>query len=186
MPIPHDRLASLLCAVLALLAAACVGVGVGVGEGAEPAALDLPGFRLLGPGVAGGGQPTAEVLADLAGAGYGLVINLRRPSEPLASEEGELVRAAGLTYAAMPLGGDDLTAIHARELGELLAGETGAHVLLHCASGNRVGALWGLHVGLRDGLDVAGTLALARASGMRSPSLAKCVRRAVEDAAAAP
>ncbi|MDP6538924.1 MAG: sulfur transferase domain-containing protein [Planctomycetota bacterium] len=162
-----------------LLIAACASAG----ERAGPTPLDLPGFCVLGPRVAGGGQPPVEVLETLSEASYGLVINLRRPTEPLAAEEGDLVRAAGVAYAAMPLGGDDLTADHARRLTALLEAHPDGHVLLHCASGNRVGALWGLLVGLRDGLDVAGTLEVARASGMRSPTLAKCVRLAVGGAA---
>jgi uncharacterized protein (TIGR01244 family) len=176
-------LSTLLPAAALWIAAAACATG---GERPEPGALDLPGFRILAPSVAGGGQPALEELAELAELGYGLVINLRRPSEPLAAEEGDLVRAAGLDYVAIPLGSADLTADHARHLAELLRERATGHVLLHCASGNRVGALWGLHIGLRDGLGIAETLEVARASGMQSPALAGCVREALMSAGGRP
>lgn len=111
--------------------------------------------------------------------GYSLVVNLRREGEAFPENEGELARAVGMAYLHIPLGGEDLVEAHAAQLAAALDAHGDVPVLIHCGSGNRVGALWGLHVALRDGLSADEGVQIARDSGMQSKDLADCVRAAL-------
>ncbi len=153
-------------------------------QNTPPATLNLLNFCTLGPGVVGGGQVHVADFPEMAASGYTLVVNLRLTGEDFPINEQALAEDAGLAYLHIPMGGDDLVAAHAHQLADALAAHGSGHVLVHCASGNRVGALWGLHVGLRDGLNADQANEIARKSGMRSESLAACVRAALSRSAA--
>lgn len=59
-------------------------------------------------------------------------------------DEAAEVAALGMQYVSLPIaGGDDVTFENAAALDKILA-DTDGPVLLHCASGNRVGALFAL------------------------------------------
>ena len=86
-------------------------------------------------------QPTANQLTLLSKSNIKHVINLRAPDE-LSWDEGELVESLGITYHALPIHGvEDITFEKAQILTRLLSSLKGEPVLVHCASGNRVGAL---------------------------------------------
>ena len=145
----------------------------------EPLALDLTNFRVLEGRVVGGGQVDVEQFPGMAADGYSLVINLRSEAEPFPENEGELAQAAGMHYLHIPLGGGDLVRSHATLLAAALEAHGDGNVLIHCASGNRVGALWGLHVAVRDELNSDEGVQAARDAGMQSEGLAECVRAAL-------
>jgi len=93
------------------------------------------------PGIVTGGQPTAEHLVALKGAGGDVVLDLREPMEPRPYRTPDAVRAAGLEYVNIPFGqGDirDATFEAALRTVRQLAGRK--RVLVHCSSGSRVGA----------------------------------------------
>ena len=74
-------------------------------------------------------------------------------------------RRLGLAYVALPIAGKDgITPANAAALQALLD-QHGEGVLLHCASGNRVGALLALG-GAMSGLSDADALALGRKAGL--------------------
>ena len=101
--------------------------------------LKQPNERLLT-----GGQPDAEAWNKLAADGVTTVINLRPRAELGARDEAAEVLAAGLAYREITVAGaHELTEAKARELWTQLEGAQGG-VLVHCASGNRVGALLAL------------------------------------------
>lgn len=90
------------------------------------------------------GQPDAALLAQAKAAGYAAVIDLRTAAEDRGMDEAAEVEAAGLTYHSLPVdGAKGTTFANARVLQDMLAGIDGP-VLLHCRSGNRVGALLAL------------------------------------------
>lgn len=92
-----------------------------------------------------GGQPDAEQLKAAAAAGIRRVINLRPASEDAGYDEAAAAAALKLDYQLLPIAGpQDLTADNVRKLDALLAAGAGAPTLIHCASGNRVGALMAL------------------------------------------
>ncbi len=127
----------------------------------------MPEFHAYAPGLHAGGQPTPDDLARLRAIGVRSVINLRAPGEDCAFDEAAEAARLQLAYDALPVGGaDDLTPRAVERFGALLdAARARGDVLVHCASGNRVGALVALHAAAR-GAPPADALALGRAAGL--------------------
>ena len=101
-------------------------------------------------GITSAGQPDAEVLKVFANAGYVAVVDLRGAGEDrgLADEAGT-VRSLGMEYVSMPIeGAEAISFANARRLDTLLSRFEGP-VLVHCGSGNRVGALLALRKSLQ-------------------------------------
>lgn len=122
------------------------------------------------PGLYSAGQPSAEQLARAAAAGITTVIDLRGAGEARGYDQAAAARELGLHYVALPIAGSQAVSVEAaRALHALLAGSDGP-VLLHCASGNRAGALLALAAAHVDGADNEAALALGRAAGLTSLS----------------
>ena len=157
-----------------LLLAACTSTGTppaaAVATTASPATTAAPAatqFIEVLPGLHAGGQPTTADLARLQAQGVHTVIDLRGEAENRGYDEAAAARHLGLTYVALPIAGADaITPANAAALRALLD-EHGDGVLLHCASGNRVGALLALD-GLRAGQPREQALALGRKAGLTS------------------
>ena len=158
-----------------LLLAACTSTGTPPAAAvatptASPAATAAPAatqFIEVLPGLHAGGQPTTADLARLQAQGVHTVIDLRGEAENRGYDEAAAARHLGLTYVALPIAGADaITPANAAALRALLD-EHGDGVLLHCASGNRVGALLALD-GLHAGLPREQALALGRKAGLKS------------------
>jgi uncharacterized protein (TIGR01244 family) len=113
------------------------------------------------------GQPAAGDWQALADAGVRTVINLRTEKEMQGRDERAEVEAAGMRYIALPIdGAAAVNADNARALSQLLDAQRG-QVLLHCASGNRVGGLLAL-AAAQAGMPAEEALALGRRAGMKS------------------
>ena len=136
----------------------------------EPTAPDLITLVKNGkmplPGVLTGGQPTDEQFAALRDAGYATVINLRQPDERGSRGEAEKVGELGMTYVSIPVDGKaGLNEENAAALAEAL--EAAEYpVLLHCGSGNRVGALLAVKAFQLDGASAEEALELGLAGGV--------------------
>ena len=95
-------------------------------------------------GIRSAGQPTAEQFKVFADAGYTTVIDIRGPDEDRGLDEAAVLEELGLEYVQLPIvGSEAINYDNARELDALLAGYDDP-VLVHCGSGNRVGALLAL------------------------------------------
>lgn len=126
---------------------------------------DLPNRKDPLDGITTAGQPSAPQLEAVAEAGYKTVIDLRTPGEDRGMDEKATVEGLGMHYANLPVqGASGVTYANAAALEKLLAKAPGP-VLIHCASGNRVGALLALRAKL-DGADNESALALGVASGV--------------------
>ncbi len=113
------------------------------------------------------GQPSAAQLQQAAKAGVTTVIDLRQPDEDRGFDETATAERLGLRYVRIPVAGAaGLSQANARALRTTLAQSTGP-VLLHCASGNRAGALLAL-LQAQDGASVEQALELGRRAGMTS------------------
>jgi len=111
------------------------------------------------------GQPTREQLTSLARDGIKLVINLR-PKAEQDWDEKEFVESLGLNYVNLPVAGKaDLNFANAEELKNLIDNAEG-ETLVHCASGNRVGALMAL-ARYAEGYDAATSIAYGERWGLR-------------------
>ena len=119
------------------------------------------------PGLHTGGQPSPEDLARLQAQGVRAVIDLRGPQEERGYDQAAEVRRLGMDYITLPIAGkDDVTPANAAALHALLDAQDG-DVLLHCASGNRVGALLALRAAAA-GVPHEDALELGREAGLKS------------------
>jgi len=130
--------------------------------------LPVPNARIPIAGVLCGGQPTQEQIAVAGAAGYKTVINLRGATEKGFEWEAAAAKAAGMTYVSIPVASQaDLTKDNViRFDAALKAAEAKGPVLLHCASGNRIGAMLALRAAWLEGKDPAAALAYGEASGL--------------------
>lgn len=153
-----------------------VGMPAFAAPAAEPV-VAVAQARQLTPGLLVSGQPTPEALEQAKARGFRTVINLRAPGEAGAWEEGPKALSLGLRYLALPIpNAEALTEENARRLAAVLNDPESAPVLLHCATGNRAGALLALKAGLVDGLPASAAIALGRDAGMTKPALEAAVR----------
>ncbi len=113
-------------------------------------------------------QPSAEALAALPAAGVRTVINLRPASETPDLDERAVVEKAGMAYRSLPIAGAaGLTKQNVEAFDQLMAGAGEGKVLMHCASGNRVGALMALRARWLQGKSAEESLAIGRSSGLK-------------------
>ena len=132
-----------------------------------PAWAADPALAEVRPGLYAGGQPTAAQLRGLAAQGVRTVIDLRQPDEDRGFDEIREAEALGLRYVRIPVAGaEGLDAANVRAVHQALQQSQGP-VLLHCASGNRAGALLAL-LQAREGASVEDALTFGRAAGMTS------------------
>lgn len=151
---------TLFAIVLALAAAGA--------QAQQAHATSVPLLQPL-PGLYTAGQPTPADWAAIKALGVRTVVNLRTPAELQGRDEAAEVRAAGLAYVEIPVAGaDGINPDNARALHAALAPAHGDGVLVHCASGNRAGALLALEQAEQDGLPQDAALALGRKAGMTS------------------
>lgn len=88
------------------------------------------------------GQPAAEDFALAQTQGVKTVVNLRRANEQADFDEAAHASALGLAYVSLPIGGpSDLTDEVFQRARELLRSAQ-RPLLVHCASANRVGAVY--------------------------------------------
>lgn len=126
-------------------------------------AAHVANLREAEPGLLTGGQPDTAAWQMLAEQGVTSVINLRTDAEMNAYDEAAVVAAAGMDYLQIPVAGaDGVNRANARLLWEAIAGADGK-VLVHCASGNRVGAL--LAIGAAETRDLTPEQAIAYGHG---------------------
>jgi uncharacterized protein (TIGR01244 family) len=130
--------------------------------------LPITNARIPMPGLLTGGQPTEEQIEAAARAGYRTVINMRGSGESGFDWEPEMVEKLGMKYEQLPVTGkDSLTRERIAQIDAVLdAALADGPVLLHCASGNRIGAVLALRAAWVEGMDPEQALAYGRASGM--------------------
>jgi uncharacterized protein (TIGR01244 family) len=130
-------------------------------------AATSPAFNQPAENLLTGGQPSQTDLATLKAAGVTKIINLRGEGEELPYDEKAEAEALGLEYLSLPVSGaDDITADNARVLDNMLQGD--GKVFVHCASGNRVGALLAIGAHEVNGKPVSQSLEFGRAAGLGS------------------
>ena len=143
---------------------------------AQTATEALPGtshYTRVSATVACGGATTPEAYPALKKEGFAAVINLRLPEEPGADIEGSkaAATAAGLKYIHIPIDGRNLQPAVLDEFLAAVKEPANSPVYIHCASANRVGAVWLVKRVLVDGWDVEKATAEAEKIGLKSPQL---------------
>jgi len=117
-------------------------------------------------GITSAGQPNEAALKVFADSGYVAIVDMRGLDEDRGMEDEKgVVEKLGLEYVAFPIvSEEELTFDRAKELDELLQTYDGP-VLLHCGSGNRVGALLALRRSV-NGANDAEALQYGKKGGM--------------------
>ena len=162
-------LAALLLAGWAAPSPLLAGTSQARAEAPAAAAEDLlPNARQPLPRLLTGGQPSDEQLEALAAAGYRTIVDLRPEGEKGApADEPERVVALGMRYVRIPIAGaGDLTEESSRALDEVLDREDAYPAVVHCASGNRVGALLALRAARLEGAAPEAALELGLDAGL--------------------
>lgn len=132
----------------------------------DPEVEPIPAWREAAEGIYASGQPQPGHWNHLAAAGLRSVLNLRPVAELPGRDEEREVSEAGLGYAQLPIA--DATCLDreaAQGLDRMLRRMPGP-LLVHCASGNRVGALIALREAWFVGADAEAALARGRAAGL--------------------
>lgn len=113
------------------------------------------------------GQPSLQDLQAVKAAGVSVVVNMRAQGEPTGfSDEKATVEGLGLSYTFIPVAGAaGITDDNADKLKAVLQAHPDDKILLHCASGNRVGALMAL-IAFKDGKSVDEAMAVGAEAGM--------------------
>lgn len=137
------------------------------GAPAQPAQA-ASGWHQPRPGLLTGGQPSPADWATLKAQGVTMVVNLRPDAEMAGRNEGAEVAAAGMAYVGIPVAGaEGIDADRARRLWTLLK-VSGGPVFVHCASGNRAGALLALGAAQSGGMTPEAALEFGRRAGLTS------------------
>lgn len=115
-----------------------------------------------------GGQPTEAVLREAAAAGIEVIVNVRGVDEDPGFDEEALAAELGLTYLRVPIAGPQaLTPENVLLFDAVLKQIGDRQSLMHCASGNRVGALYALHASRYDGLEPDAAIEVGKAHGLK-------------------
>ncbi len=107
--------------------------------------IDIPNAKNPLPNVLTGGQPTPEQVEQLQAAGYKTIINLRTANEEGTWNEASKVAELGMHYIHIPVSGkSDLTKENANAMMNAIQKHSNHPVMVHCGSGNRIGALFAI------------------------------------------
>lgn len=128
--------------------------------------LAIPNRQNPSPNLVTGGAPDQAALQAAAAAGVRYVFDLR-PEAERSFDEPTVVAGLGMTFQHLPIAGaGDLTLANVRAFDAKLAAAGTAPMLLHCASGNRVGALMALRAAWLHGAATEAALETGRAHGL--------------------
>jgi uncharacterized protein (TIGR01244 family) len=142
----------------------------------------IANYKRLGPGLAVAGVPSAAAVPQLKALGFRTVVDLRTEGEGTAAERAA-VESQGLRYVAVPVTAASLSVADVRTVAAVLDDPAAGPVLLHCASSNRVGAVYGAIQALK-GRSLADAEAAAREAGLNSEAMAAAMKRVVAEAPA--
>lgn len=139
---------------------------------------DFPGvtnFTRVDATVACGGAAEVAALDALKKDGFKTVINLRLATEPGANVEQNQAKAKelGLNYVHIPFSGASPDPKVIDTFLATIANTANQPVFVHCASANRVGAVWLAKRVLQDKYSIEKATAEAKAIGLSSPALEK-------------
>jgi uncharacterized protein (TIGR01244 family) len=102
---------------------------------------EITNFYQISDSLATSGMPREEQFAEIAAAGYQVVINLARsvsPGQP--SDEKELVQAAGMAYIHIPVAWENPRPEDVQEFFAAMDANRERRVFVHCVMNYRVSA----------------------------------------------
>jgi len=158
------------------VAAVVVGVlasGVASAQVTKESVPGITNFSKVGTTIACAGATTPEAVAEVKKLGYMAIVNLRQASENGANVEAEAAaaKAAGIKYVHLPFNAASPDPAVVDGFLKAVTDPSNQPVFVHCASGNRVAALWMIKRINVDGWDTERAGAEAEALGLTSPAL---------------
>lgn len=127
------------------------------------------------------GQPSPEDLELLQQQGFQTILNVRHEDE-IDWNQADAIAKLGMTYVHVPFsGGAELTDEVFNKVLAVLRDKKSGPTLFHCATANRVGAIWYVHRVLDEGVDPETAEQEARQVGLRNPEYLKRARAYVEE-----
>ena len=160
--------------LIAGLASLALGLGAGglVTHGAQNQAPDgVVNYTRIDATVACAGATPAQAMPALKQLGFASIINFRTAEEEGANIEASRMAAtqAGLAYIHIPFRtpNPEVTETFL----EAIANTANQPAYIHCASANRVGAMWYIKRVTQDGWDTDRAMAEAETIGLRSERL---------------
>ncbi len=128
------------------------------------------------PNVLTGGQPTPEQLEQAQAAGYKTIINLRAANEEGTWDEASKATELGMHYINIPIAGkSDISKENADALMSAIQKYSDHPIMVHCGSGNRIGALFAIDAKLNKKQTIEEAIETGINSGLTS------LRPAVEE-----
>lgn len=126
---------------------------------------NLMRYQRVAPGIATSGVLSRDAIQELVKHSFRTVIDLR--TKPEGTEEEKLaIEAASMTYINIPVTSAGIEDSQLEAFKQAIA-EASPPILLHCATGNRAGAMWASYR-LSEGAPLEIALKEGRASGMNS------------------
>lgn len=148
---------------------------------------EIYSFRVVSAHLATAGQPTESELAEVAAAGFEVVVNLGLAGAPYAlPDEAATVAALGLDYAHLPVSFEAPAPEDLERFCALMDSLDGRRTFVHCAANKRVSvlvALWQLRAGRWDGREAEDFIASV---WLPTPPWQRLIKEAVEWSAARP
>lgn len=142
----------------------CAGTGPVAADSEMP---EIPYKTEPRPGLLIGGQPDREALAQARDAGAETVINLRGTDEFDDWNQTEVVTGLGMLNIHIPVASaDDLNQDSVELFDRALEHVGDEPAIVHCASGNRVGAMYALRAAWLQGEDTETALEIGREHGL--------------------
>lgn len=119
-------------------------------------------------GIITGGQPSLADLQKLKAQGVKNIINLRGAGEFTGYDEAKEAKALGLNYISLEIAGAAGVSIENTKKFDKILSQLDGSTLVHCASSNRVGALFAIRSALIQGNPVDQALQEGKAAGLKS------------------
>jgi len=137
------------------------------------------GFHFFAPGIVVGGQPTPADLLGFRDEGFRTIVSLRTDQETGALEERNEAEAAGLFYVQIPVTPDTLNEERVQSFREAVTDRSLRPMVVHCASGNRVGMMFAILAGLDEGKSIDEAEQAGIEAGLSSDAATKAFRHYV-------
>ena len=130
-------------------------------------------FAMLETTVACGGATTPEAVPEIKKMGFKSIINLRLPTEPGANVDAEAAaaKAAGINFFSIPFSGQSPDPAVADKFLATITAPGNEPAYIHCAAGNRAGAMWMIKRLTVDHWETERAYTEAAALGLTSPAL---------------
>lgn len=107
-----------------------------------------------------------DKVSALAKAGVDVVVNFQ-PEDELTFDEKSAVETAGMAYETLPIrNAEDLKQLNILALDHILRQHHGKKIVMHCKSGNRVGAAAALRAGWLRGRKIDTAMERGRSHGL--------------------